>query len=164
MPRVAYITCDSREWHDIGERMLETADWQPVYWICEPKVRSLLPDYTAMGETGMDEHAQHLMHHQGPPNTLPMMAGEGPFGLIGMGGMFTILKVRDKVEDLKDPGWYVNPRGTVAGPAVTPSPQNRDASGQGDTSTLYACPMHPDVVQHGRGKCPKCGMTLEKKH
>jgi hypothetical protein len=38
MLRVAYITCDSPEWHDIGERMLRDAGWQPVYWICEPKV------------------------------------------------------------------------------------------------------------------------------
>ncbi len=130
----------------------------------EPKVRSLLPDYMAMGETGKDEHAQHLMHHQGPPNTLPMMAGEGPFGLIGMGGMFTILKVRDRLEDLKDPGWYVNPPGTVAGPAATPSPQSPTASGQVDAPILYMCPMHPEVVQAGPGKCPKCGMPLEKRH
>jgi hypothetical protein len=82
----------------------------------EPKVRALLPEYMAMGETGMEEHAQHRMHHQGPPNTLPMMAGDGPFGLIGMGGMFTILKVRDRLEDTRSPGWYANPPGTVAGP------------------------------------------------
>ena len=27
----------------------------------------------------------------------------------------------------------------------------------------YACPMHPDVVAAKGGKCPKCGMALEKK-
>jgi FtsP/CotA-like multicopper oxidase with cupredoxin domain len=84
----------------------------------EPKVRALLPDYFAMGETGMEEHARHALHHEGPPNTLPMMAGEGPFGLIGMGGMFTIVKVRDRLEETRDPGWYANPPGTVAGPAT----------------------------------------------
>ncbi len=25
----------------------------------------------------------------------------------------------------------------------------------------YTCPMHPEVVQHGPGTCPKCGMALE---
>jgi P-type Cu+ transporter len=29
------------------------------------------------------------------------------------------------------------------------------------TRTEYTCPMHPEVVQHGPGTCPKCGMALE---
>ena len=28
-------------------------------------------------------------------------------------------------------------------------------------STLYTCPMHPEIVQEGPGHCPKCGMALE---
>lgn len=55
---------------------------------------------------------------QEPANTLPMMGGEGPFGGIGMGGMFTILKVPEELASYDvDPGWYQNPPGTVAGPA-----------------------------------------------
>lgn len=27
----------------------------------------------------------------------------------------------------------------------------------------YTCSMHPEVVQSGPGKCPKCGMALEQK-
>ena len=30
-----------------------------------------------------------------------------------------------------------------------------------NTTTTYACPMHPEVRQQGPGVCPKCGMTLE---
>jgi uncharacterized protein with PIN domain len=26
----------------------------------------------------------------------------------------------------------------------------------------YTCPMHPEVITHKPGKCPKCGMTLVK--
>ncbi|MFC6997053.1 heavy metal-binding domain-containing protein [Rufibacter roseus] len=26
----------------------------------------------------------------------------------------------------------------------------------------YTCPMHPEVVSNEPGKCPKCGMFLEK--
>jgi P-type Cu+ transporter len=28
-------------------------------------------------------------------------------------------------------------------------------------TTIYTCPMHPEVRQNGPGACPKCGMTLE---
>src|SRR5262249_51466435 len=28
-------------------------------------------------------------------------------------------------------------------------------------STLYTCPMHPEIVQEGPGHCPKWGMALE---
>ncbi len=27
---------------------------------------------------------------------------------------------------------------------------------------VYTCPMHPEVKQDQPGKCPKCGMNLEK--
>jgi hypothetical protein len=27
----------------------------------------------------------------------------------------------------------------------------------------YSCPMHPDVKSDKAGKCPRCGMALEKK-
>ena len=51
-----------------------------------------------------------------PENTLPMMGGQGPFGDIEMGGMFTLLKVRkdQRPGDYRDPGWYRHPPGTVA--------------------------------------------------
>jgi hypothetical protein len=31
-----------------------------------------------------------------------------------MGGMFTILKVRDGITSYEDPGWYKHPAGTLA--------------------------------------------------
>jgi manganese oxidase len=51
-----------------------------------------------------------------PDNTLPMMTGSGQFGPIEMGGMFTVVKVREGLaaNDYKDPGPYKNPPGTVA--------------------------------------------------
>ena len=84
----------------------------------EAEVRKILPGYMAMGEHGMAEHQTHVEmgHHQGPPNTLPMMMGKGPYGNIEMGGMFTLIKVRDNLApgDFSDPGWYSPPAGTVA--------------------------------------------------
>ena len=51
-----------------------------------------------------------------PDNTLPMMTGGGPFGPLEMGGMFTVVKVREGLakNDYKDPGWFKHPPGTVA--------------------------------------------------
>jgi len=83
----------------------------------EEKIHSLLPGYIAMGEDGMAIHQVHTDsgHMKGPENTLAMMAGKGPFGKLEMGGMFTVVKVRDEVAaDYRDPGWYANPKGTVA--------------------------------------------------
>jgi FtsP/CotA-like multicopper oxidase with cupredoxin domain len=76
----------------------------------EEKIRKLLPGYMPMGDTGMGS----IMEMGRPPNTLPMMAGQGPFGPVEMGGMFTVLKVRDGITSYEDPGWYKHPEGTVA--------------------------------------------------
>lgn len=78
------------------------------------KIRALLPGYMPMGESGMAEHQDHAKHMAGPKNTLPMMSGVGQFGNIEMGGMFTVLKVRDEITSYEDPGWYDFPPGTVA--------------------------------------------------
>ncbi len=32
---------------------------------------------------------------------------------------------------------------------------------KGSRSTIYTCPMHPDIRQLDSGNCPKCGMALE---
>jgi hypothetical protein len=78
------------------------------------KINKLIPDYMVMGDKGMADMAE--MEMPLPENTLPMMTGSGPFGAIGMGGMFTTMKVRKGLArgDYKDPGWYRHPPGTVA--------------------------------------------------
>jgi len=83
------------------------------------QITRLLPNYMymPMGEAGMAEMQDMAAHGMSPPeNTLPMMAGEGPFGPIEMGGMFTVVKVRRDIaaDDYTDPGWYEHPSGTVA--------------------------------------------------
>jgi hypothetical protein len=49
-----------------------------------------------------------------PRNSLPMVGGPGPFDYITMGGMFTVLKIREGITSYEDPGWYRHPEGTVA--------------------------------------------------
>jgi hypothetical protein len=43
-----------------------------------------------------------------------MMAGKAKYGDVEMGGMFTVLKVRDGIATYDDPGWYDAPEGTRA--------------------------------------------------
>ncbi|MBV0881279.1 copper oxidase [Noviherbaspirillum sp. L7-7A] len=68
-------------------------------------LRSMVPGYMPMGTNGMHEMASMRMPM--PDNTLPMMSGQGPYGPIGMGGMFTLLKVRDRaVQGPLENDWY----------------------------------------------------------
>ena len=78
------------------------------------KINKLIPDYMAMGERGMGDMAQMSMPL--PANTAPMMTGEGPFGSVEMGGMFSVVKVRrnQKPGDFSNPGWFKHPAGTTA--------------------------------------------------
>ena len=64
-----------------------------------------------MGEHGVHVEAGHMAV---PKNSIPMVGARGPFDYITMGGMFTILKVRDQLASYDDPGWYKHPPGTVA--------------------------------------------------
>jgi len=78
------------------------------------KINKLMPDYMVMGERGMAEMGD--MEMPLPDNTLPMMTGQGPFGPLEMGGMFTVVKIREGLArgDYKDPGWYRQPNGSAA--------------------------------------------------
>jgi FtsP/CotA-like multicopper oxidase with cupredoxin domain len=83
------------------------------------KISDLMPDYMymPMGKTGMAEMQDMAdMGMALPENTLPMMTGQGPFGPIEMGGMFTLVKVRRNQPkgDYSDPGWYKHPAGSIA--------------------------------------------------
>ncbi len=78
------------------------------------KITALVPDY--MGVDANRSMADMRMSMPMPENTLGMMSGEGPHGNIDMGGMFTVLKVREDLApgDYRDPGWYHAPKGSVA--------------------------------------------------
>ncbi len=77
----------------------------------DQRVNQLVPGTMVMGQTGMG--AMTEMNMGAPRNTAPM-SGAGPFGTIDMGGMFTLIKVRESLTGNEDPGWYEHPRGTVA--------------------------------------------------
>ncbi len=87
-------------------------------------IRKLVPGYMPMGSTGMGEMGG--MEMELPANTLPMMTGFAQFGPVEMGGMFSVVKVREglSAHDYADPGHFRHPTGTVAyevkGPETEP--------------------------------------------
>jgi manganese oxidase len=78
------------------------------------KARKIILDFHSMGTGGMADMG--TMEMPVPDNTLPMMTGFGQFGPLEMGGMFTVVKVRDGLgaNDYGDPGDYRHPDGSVA--------------------------------------------------
>jgi hypothetical protein len=88
----------------------------------DARLTEVLPEYALMGHDAMDPSAEDTTL---PPNSLPMMGGTGGFGYITMGGMFSVLKVRDGITSYEDPGWYEHPPGTVAD-AAPPAAMRED--------------------------------------
>jgi hypothetical protein len=78
----------------------------------DARVQKTLPGAMTMGQSGMGEMAEMQMPI--PKNSVAMRAARGKHDVITMGGMFTVLKVREHLAGEGDPGWYENPRGTLA--------------------------------------------------
>ena len=85
------------------------------------KIQKLVPRYMSMGQTGMGD----MMMMGIPHNSISMLGGKGPFDDIDMGGMFTIVKVRERLTAANAAGWYQHPKGTVADEA-SPADLARD--------------------------------------
>ena len=95
------------------------------------KISNLIPDYMVMGERGMADMGE--MEMPIPDNTARMMTGEGPFGSVEMGGMFSVVKVRkdQKPGNYDNPGWFKHPKGTVAYELDGPAPDSPRSSSAG---------------------------------
>ena len=76
------------------------------------QIRRLVPGYMTMGTEGMADMGE--MGMKVPKNSIPMVGAQGPFDYITMGGLFTVLKIREGITSYDDPGWFQHPAGTVA--------------------------------------------------
>jgi FtsP/CotA-like multicopper oxidase with cupredoxin domain len=89
----------------------------------DQRVDALVPGYMTMGQAGMGDMGEMSMSV--PKNSIPMLGGKGQFGLIDMGGMFILIKVRERIANYDDPGDYAFPAGSVS-VAATPAELRRD--------------------------------------
>jgi len=112
------------------------------------EINKLIPDYMVMAERGMADMTE--MEMPIPDNTARMMGGEGPFGSVEMGGMFSVIKVRagQKPGDYADPGWFKHPPGTNAFEWTGSLPEpSRFASEGGQSMPTHAKPAREIEVQ-----------------
>ncbi len=89
----------------------------------EERIKQFFPDFmglmniNGMGDmfemygakNRMDKHFKMKF-----PANLSPLGSPGPFGVIEIGGMFTIFKVRNNLTSYADPDWYEHPSGTIA--------------------------------------------------
>lgn len=87
------------------------------------KIKAFFPEFMGlMDVNGMGKmfemygSHEHLHKNVKLPSNISPIGNPGPFGVIELGGMFTILKVRENLQNYNDPGWYKQPEGTVAEP------------------------------------------------
>lgn len=99
----------------------------------DAKIKKVFPEQMGlMGATGMGEmfdmmHGHHANQMKLPKNMAPI-GSPGPYGVIEMGGMFTVFKVREGITNYNDPGWYKPPPGTVAEKVNNQPQQESNAS------------------------------------
>ena len=78
----------------------------------DEKISALIPGYMTMGTTGMEDMTKMGMPL--PKNSIPMLGFTGQFGQTVLGGMASVLKVRENISSYEDPGPYNFQKGTVA--------------------------------------------------
>lgn len=91
--------------------------------IVDEQLGRVIPEYLSTGQTMADDSDPDAAI---PHNSIPMFGGPGPFGTLNMGGMVTVIKIRESIDAAEDLAWYSHPRGTVAGLA---SPEELAADG-----------------------------------
>lgn len=118
---IEFVPTESGDWpmhcHMSHHMMTQMGHGQPNVIGAElgkldARVRELVPGYMTMGASGMGGMGE--MGMRVPDNSLPMRGAHGPFGYIDMGGMFSLLKVRDEPDGADANGWYEHPAGSVA--------------------------------------------------
>ena len=110
-----------------------------------------------------------------------VLSGLAPGDVVATSGVFliaaearisTAAKYWEKSPD-KDEQSPAEPMPAEASPSTTARPERAPAPSshppaspaaamKAPSEVVYSCPMHPEVRSHSPGKCPKCGMELQR--
>jgi len=104
----------------------------------DKKIKPLLPNYMSMGRAGMADMAEMSM--PGPAN-MAMMSWDGPMGSATLGGMSTVVKVRQEINDESAASWYKHPPEQIA-KAATKEELDKDQIKVGGTKPKAGHDQH----------------------
>ncbi|MBV9945955.1 MAG: efflux RND transporter periplasmic adaptor subunit [Myxococcales bacterium] len=95
-------------------------------------------------------------------------SGLAPGDRVATSGVFLIaaearIRTATKYWDDDSTDASAAPPAPAAAPAPAPAPARAPAPAPAPAPVDYTCPMHPDVHSKAPGKCPRCGMDLERR-
>jgi membrane fusion protein, copper/silver efflux system len=100
-----------------------------------------------------------------------VVATSGVFLIAAEARITTAAKYWDDTAGTTSPGAHVDAAPTPpvettkhapSMPVHPPAPPAATPTSSASPAAVYTCPMHPEVRSSEPGKCPKCGMTLER--
>jgi hypothetical protein len=92
-----------------------------------------------------------------------LVATSGVFLIAAEARISTAAKYWDEAgEEPEAPAPMPVPEPTPIPPAVRAAPPKPALPKPAPEAVVYSCPMHPEVRSPTPGKCPKCGMDLER--
>jgi Cu(I)/Ag(I) efflux system membrane fusion protein len=84
-----------------------------------------------------------------------VVATSGVFLIAAEARISTAAKYWDATSETPEPN-------SPSEPAHAPAPPRAAPTSSSNPAAVYSCPMHPEVRSSAPGKCPKCGMDLER--
>jgi FtsP/CotA-like multicopper oxidase with cupredoxin domain len=120
----------------------------------------LAPSERVVVDVLFEQAGELTLEHRTPDRVYPLasMAVSEERAEPSLDEQFTVLRTNQDMVQVREgvaPHFDADPDKTLAFIAEMDM-----AAPEGEGPVVYACPMHPEVIQEEPGHCPKCGMKL----